>query len=150
MYHVCCEVTFGDKSLAIVSSEYYVQSQIHNSNHTFEILSILSCGLHEHLGYNSSLLTKQLSRSTDQGRPWVSPKVTFAWYSLRLEFLLISRKECPGGATSRLTGQWRDDVISAHRHGNHKTNGDIWTLRYVQLGLYMAKRKRVRRVRSRL
>jgi len=68
------------------------------SNHVTAIIRSKYCA---HLWSSFSaqliaLLTKQLSRSTVQGRPWVYPKVTFAWYSLRLEFLPILRKGMSG------------------------------------------------------
>jgi len=68
------------------------------SNHVTAIIHSKYCAYPPWSSFSAQLmlLTKQLSLSTDQGRPWVCPKVTFAWYSLRLEFLLMLRKGMSG------------------------------------------------------
>ena len=100
------------------------------SNHVTAIIHSKYCAylLWSSLSAQFMVLTKQLSPSTDQGRPWVCPKVTFAWYSLGLEFLLILSKGMSGRPVRPpvvrrherpdSTGQWRDGVTSAHRPGN--------------------------------
>ena len=103
------------------------------------------------------LLTKQLSRSTDQGRPWVCPKVAFAWYSLRLEFLLILRK----GMSGRPVRPVRPPVIRRHERPDRQVSGETALLLTNSMATYescdvcswdyiWAKGKKFHRLSSRL